>query len=154
MGASDGAEVCEAIDNFLLYQNSKNLNKKDIGLYRDYGLVIFKRVSVSKAEKIKNDIQKLFKGNQTIHNLKIGNYLDVTFNLSNATYQPFCKPNNEIIYIIYITVKKTTYLDEKYFRLTSLSIYFIYIHFIYIYGIKPPTIYFRANTPIYRISSF
>ena len=26
-----------------------------------------------------------------------------------------------------ITVKKTTYLDEKYFRLTSLSIHFIYI---------------------------
>ena len=27
-----------------------------------------------------------------------------------------------------ITVKKTTYLDEKCFRLTSLSIYFIYIY--------------------------
>ena len=26
-----------------------------------------------------------------------------------------------------ITVKKTTYLDEKYFRLMSLSIHFIYI---------------------------
>ena len=26
-----------------------------------------------------------------------------------------------------ITVKKTTYLDEKYFQLTSLSIHFIYI---------------------------
>ena len=26
-----------------------------------------------------------------------------------------------------ITVKKTTYLDEKYFRLTSLSIHSIYI---------------------------
>ena len=31
-----------------------------------------------------------------------------------------------------ITVKKTTYLDEKYFGLTSLSIHFYYIH-IYIY---------------------
>ena len=26
-----------------------------------------------------------------------------------------------------ITVKKTTYLNKKYFRITSLSIYFIYI---------------------------
>ena len=32
-------------------------------------------------------------------NLKIVNYLDVTFNLPNATYRPFCKPNNEITYI-------------------------------------------------------
>ena len=51
MGAFDGAEVCEAIGNFLLYQLSKNYNKKDIGLYRDNGLAIFKNVNGSKAEK-------------------------------------------------------------------------------------------------------
>ena len=32
-------------------------------------------------------------------------------------------------------VKKTTYLDEKYFRLTSLPIHFIYISFHFIQGI-------------------
>ena len=32
-------------------------------------------------------------------NLKIVNYLDVSFNLSNATHRPFCKPNNKIAYI-------------------------------------------------------
>ena len=103
MGAFDGAEVCEAVGNFLLYQLSKNYNKKYIGLYRDDGLAIFKNVSGSEAEKIKKDIQKLFKDNHlniTIQcNLKILNYLDVTSNLSNATYRPFCQPNNEIAYI-------------------------------------------------------
>ena len=93
MGAFDGAAVCEAVGNFLPYQLSKNYNEKDIGLYRDDGLAIFKNVSGSKAEKIKKDIQKLFKDNHlniTIQcNLKIVNYLDVTFNLSNATYRPF-----------------------------------------------------------------
>ena len=64
MGAFDGAEVCEAVGNFLLYQLSKNYNKKHIGLYRDNGLAIFKNISGSKAEKIKKDIQKLFKDNQ------------------------------------------------------------------------------------------
>ena len=60
MGAFDGAEVCEAVGNFLLYQlyNKKNYNKKHICLYRDDGLAIFKNVSGSKAEKIKKDIQK------------------------------------------------------------------------------------------------
>ena len=51
MGAFDGAEVCEAIDNFLLFQLLKNYNKKDIGLYRDDRLAIFKIVNGSKAEK-------------------------------------------------------------------------------------------------------
>ena len=45
----------------------------------------------------------MFKDNQlhiTIQcNLKIVNYLDVTFNLSNVTYRPFCKTNNEITYM-------------------------------------------------------
>ena len=51
MRTFDGAEVCKAIGNFLLYQLSKNYNKKDIDLYRDHGLAIFKNVSCSKAEK-------------------------------------------------------------------------------------------------------
>ena len=103
MGTFDGAEVCEADGSFFLDQLSKNYNKKDIGLYRDDGLAIFKKVSGSKAEKIEKDIQKLFKDNHlniAIQcNLKIVNYLDVTFNLSNATCRPFCKTNNEITYI-------------------------------------------------------
>ena len=90
IAAFDGAEVCEVTGNFLLYQLSKNYNKKGIGFHRDDGLAIFKNVSGSKAEKIKKDIQKLFKDNDlniTIQcNIKIVNYLDITFNLSNATY--------------------------------------------------------------------
>ena len=53
MGAFDGAEVCEALGNFLLYQRLKNYNKKHIDLYRDDGLAIFKNDSGSKAEKLK-----------------------------------------------------------------------------------------------------
>ena len=103
MGAFDEAEVCEAVGNFLLYQLSKNYGKKDIDLCKDEGLAIFKNISGSKAAKIIKDIQKLFKDNHldiTIQcNLKIVNYLEVTFNLSNDMYQRFCKTNNKIIYI-------------------------------------------------------
>ena len=31
--------------------------------------------------------------------MKVVNYLDVTFNLSDGTYKPYTKPNNEIKYI-------------------------------------------------------
>ena len=103
MGAFDEAEVCEAVGNFLLYQLSKNYGKKDIDLCKDEGLAIFKNISGSKAAKIIKDIQKLFKDNHldiTIQcNLKIVNYLEVTFNLSNNMDQRFCKTNNKIIYI-------------------------------------------------------
>ena len=61
MGAFDGAAVCEAVGNFLPYQLSKNYNQKDIDLYSDDGLAIFKNVSRSKAEKIEKDIKNCLK---------------------------------------------------------------------------------------------
>ena len=61
MGAFDGTEVCKAVGNFLLYQYSKNYNKKDIVLYRDGGLAMFKSVSGSKTEKIKKDYKNCLK---------------------------------------------------------------------------------------------
>ena len=103
MGAYIGAEVCELVRTFLLYKLSLKYNKKDIGLYRDDGLAIFKNISGPKSEKIKKDIQKLFKENQldiAIQcNMKTVNYLDVTLNLENSTYRPYKKENNQIKYI-------------------------------------------------------
>ena len=103
MGAYDGAEVCELVVTFLLYKLSLKYNKNDIGLYRDDGLAIFKNISGSKSNKIKKNIQKLFKKNQLDIfiqcNMKMVNYLDVTLNLENSTYRPYKKENNQIKYI-------------------------------------------------------
>ena len=103
MGAYDGAEVCELVGTFLLYKLSLKYNKSKIGLYRDDGLAIFKNISGPKSEKIKKNIQKLFKENQldiVIQcNMKTVNYLDVTLNLENSTYRPYQKENNQIKYI-------------------------------------------------------
>ena len=103
MGAYDGAEVCELVGTFLLYKLSLKYNKNQIGLYRDDGLAIFKNISGPKSEKIKKNIQKLFKENQleiVIQcNMKTVNYLDVTLNLENSTYRPYKKENNQIKYI-------------------------------------------------------
>ena len=59
MPAFDKGQVCEAVGSFLLYQLSKNYNKKDIGLYRDNGLAMSKNVCGSKAERIKERYTKL-----------------------------------------------------------------------------------------------
>ena len=54
MGAYDGAELWELIGIYMLYLIGKIYNSKNIGLYRDDGLAIFKNVSGPTSEKIKN----------------------------------------------------------------------------------------------------
>ena len=103
MGAYDGAEVCELIGTYLLYQLGLKYEKKDIGLYRDDGLAVFKNISGPQAEKIKKSFQSIFKQNGldiVIQcNLKIVDYLDITLNLNDGTHKPFRKPNDITTYI-------------------------------------------------------
>ena len=103
MGAYDGAEVCELVGCFILSDLSSKYNKKDIGLYRDDGLAIFKNISGPQSEKIKKEFQKAFtKYDLEIViqcNLKTVNYLDVTLDLNNGTYRPYHKPDNETNYV-------------------------------------------------------
>ena len=47
-----------------LYKLSLKYNKINIGPYYDNGLAIFQNISGPKSEKIKKDIQKLFKENE------------------------------------------------------------------------------------------
>ena len=44
MGCQDGAEICELIGTYLLYQINV-ISKENIGLYRDDGLGIFRNIS-------------------------------------------------------------------------------------------------------------
>ena len=103
MGAYDGAEVCELVGSFILSLLGTKYNAKDIGLYRDDGLAVFKNISGPQAEKIKKDFQKVFKDNGLDIvikcNMKIVDYLDVTLNLNDGSYRPFRKPNDETNYI-------------------------------------------------------
>ena len=101
MGAYDGAEVCELVRTYMLSLISEKYNKKDFGLYRDDGLGVVKNKSGPETEKIKKNIQKIFKENKLDIvikcNMKLVNYLDVTLNLNNSNYKPYQKPNNKIL---------------------------------------------------------
>ena len=100
MDAYDGAEVCELIGIFLLNLLGRQYDTKNIGLYRDDGLSIFKNCSGPQMEKIKKHLQKIFKNNGLDViiecNVKVVNYLDVTFNLNHSTYRPYQKLGNII----------------------------------------------------------
>ena len=54
MGAYDGAEVCELVGIFILYQLSHKYNKNNVGLHRDDSLAIFKNISGPQAENLRN----------------------------------------------------------------------------------------------------
>ena len=103
MGAYDGAEVCELVGTFLLEKISEISNKSNIGFYRDDGLSIFRNKSGTQLEKMKKKLQRLFKEYDleitAESNLKIINYLDVTFNLRDRIFRPYHKPDDQIQYI-------------------------------------------------------
>ena len=101
MGSYDGAETCELVGLYILDKISPILSTS--GLYRDDGLAVLKNANGHQADKIRKEIIKIFKClglNITIQvNLKTVNFLDVTFNLLDGTYQPYHKPNETPIYI-------------------------------------------------------
>ena len=74
-----------------------------MGLYRDDGLIIIRKPNGPKQDNYRKRISnalKLLGFKSTIHtNLKTVNFLDITPNLTNCTYEPYKKDNNTPIYI-------------------------------------------------------
>ena len=103
MGSYDGAEICELVGLYILSELNAIHGDGSIGLYRDDGLGAFNNISGPQADKLRKDITKCFKDHGlkiTIKtNLKIVNFLDVTFDLSSGTYYPYIKPNDTPLYI-------------------------------------------------------
>ena len=87
MGSYDGAEVCELVGTFMLSDITQIVGKADIGLYRDDGLGVMKRIGKPEIERRKKRIIQIFKShklNITIQaNLHTVQYLDVEFDLKN-----------------------------------------------------------------------
>ena len=61
MGAYDGAEIFELVGLFILFK-FQQLNKiKNLGPYRDDGLTVVENMSGPQLEKVKKELQVLFK---------------------------------------------------------------------------------------------
>jgi hypothetical protein len=100
MGSFDGAEICELVGLFILNHLGKRFGKENIGLYRDDGL---KSKSARLLEKTRKELHKISEQfDLTITaevKLNVVNFLDVTFDLINAKYKPYRKPNDDPLYI-------------------------------------------------------
>ena len=94
-------KLCISFENFLVEDKYLyyGICKNDFGLYRDDGLAVLKNKSGPQSEQVKKNIQKIFKDHENFIsykrtknkwldiiiqcNMKIANYLDVTFNLKD-----------------------------------------------------------------------
>ena len=95
MGCYDGAEVCKLVGCYILNQLSTVMRKELLGLYRDDGLAIMKKMSGPQIERKQKQIIKIFRHYglkitiKTI--LKSVDFLDIHLNLRDNTYQLYRK---------------------------------------------------------------
>ena len=100
MGAWDGAETC---DICVLYLLSKVQHLPiNIGAYRDDWLAVTSQTN-RQVDLTKRKIRDIFKDHglslDMPPNHTIIDFLDVTFNLANKTYELFRKPNDTPLFI-------------------------------------------------------
>ena len=102
MGGYHGAEICQIVGLFLLSQLAEVIPKECIGLYRDDGLAAT-TARPRQVDILKKKICKVFSDNNlrvTIEaNLKIVNFLDVTFDLERDLFMPYMKENHTPVYV-------------------------------------------------------
>ena len=93
MRSYNGAEVCVLAGLFMLNELSKKFDKDNIGLYRDNGLSVFKNHNGHQNDKVWKEMIDLFKQHhlnlEIKCNLKIVDYLDITFGLTTGLFKPY-----------------------------------------------------------------
>ena len=88
IGSYDGAEVCELVGTLVLSTLANSILKGNSVLYRDDGLILVRNKNGQKTDKIRKEVIKIFKKIgfkiELKTNLKVVDFPDVTFNLSNG----------------------------------------------------------------------
>lgn len=76
--------------------------KDQLGLYHDDSTAVWK-VTQMQIEKTIQEVSNVFKSNglniAIEANKKIVNFLDLTLDLSSASYKPNMTPNNKVLYV-------------------------------------------------------
>ena len=103
MGTSDGAKMCELVQIYIQSKLKERLPKSNFVQYRDDGLALLRYLNGKETDKVRKNIIRVFKdigfSLEIETNLKEVDFLDVSLNLQNGTYQPYKKPNDRLLYI-------------------------------------------------------
>ena len=80
-----------------------NIDKQDIGLYRDDGLIVLRNANGQKVDRARKYTIKVIKDLEfqieIETNLREVNFLDVTFNLNSGLYDPYKEPSDQLLYV-------------------------------------------------------
>ena len=101
MGCYDGAEVCELVGIFILNKLSNIIDKNSIGLYRDYRLGVFDKLSRPHINRKGTKLSEFLKNCELSITVttNITSVLHLTLYLKTEFYKPFRKSNNDPICI-------------------------------------------------------
>ena len=103
MGSYDGAEICELVGIYILSRLSTIIDENDCALYRDDGLLVLRYVNGKQIDRVRKNTIQTFKDVGFLidikTNLKIVDFLDITFNLNNGMFKPYKKPNDSLLFI-------------------------------------------------------
>ena len=104
IGSSDDADLCELVGLYILHVSGEKYRKHRICFYPDDVLACFGQTSEPQADRARKDYIKNFREDSVLNitcetNLKAGNFLDLTLNLTTGKYQSYIKPDNNPLYI-------------------------------------------------------
>ena len=103
MGCFHGTDVCELVGSYILKQLSQLFEHHSVGLRISDSLTILKGLSGPDAERVKKKPIILFNncGLKIIikANLHVLNFLDITLDLRNNTYELYRKQENHPFYV-------------------------------------------------------
>ena len=103
MGSLDSAQASDMVGLFILHELTALVLIEDIGLYRDDGLLVIRNGTRYKCDKVRRFINRVFNRLDLKvdigTNLKVVNFLDVTFDLTQNTYEPYRKENTITKYV-------------------------------------------------------
>ena len=104
VGSYYHTEICKLVGLYISSILGKVYGIQNVGFYRDDCLAYLCNISGPASGKTRRDMKRTFWENSGLKiiittNLKIVNFLDVTFNLCTGKHQPFSKPNDIPTYI-------------------------------------------------------
>ena len=103
MGSFDGAQITDLVGLMILAKFKDEFPDINLALYRDDGLGFHNTMTPQKLDNIRKKLHSFFKKMDLQITIETGlkkvDFLDVTFDLNDASYQPYRKPNDTPLYI-------------------------------------------------------
>ena len=94
MGDNNSVRVADLIGVYILDTLSCIVKLEQVRLYWEDGIIFIPDSKTSKIQKIIKAFKLLGIRIEIASNLKIVYFLDVTLNLDNGTFKPFCQSNS------------------------------------------------------------